>query len=54
MAVSDELIDLYMEIAWDVVLNDDLTNKKKVRILNTIIHDDIPNIKMFHEAGVWL
>lgn len=53
MTVKDKLIDLYMEFAWDVVIRPELTNKQKVRILNNIIHDDIPSIKMLDEAGVW-
>lgn len=53
MAVKDKLMDLYMEVAWDVVLSDKFKNNQKVRILNNIIHDDIPNIKMLDEAGVF-
>ena len=53
MTVKDKLIDLYMEVAWDIVLNDELTNKQKVRVLNNIIHDDILSIERLNEAGVW-
>lgn len=53
MTVKDKLIDLYMDFAWDIVLRPELTNKQKVRILNTIIHDDIPSIERLSEAGVW-
>lgn len=45
MTVKDKLIDLYVEIAWDIVLRAELTNKQKVRILNNIIHDDIPSVE---------
>lgn len=53
MTVKDKLVDLYMEVAWDIVLNDELTNKQKVRVLNNIIHDDIPSIERLNKAGVW-
>lgn len=53
MTVKDKLIDLYMEVAWDIVINDELTNKQKVRVLNNIIHDDIPSIERLNKAGVW-
>lgn len=53
MTVKDKLIDLYMEVAWDIVLNDELTNKQKVRVLNNIIHDDIQSIERLNKAGVW-
>lgn len=53
MTVRDKLIDLYMEVAWDFVLNDELTNKQKIRVLNNIIHDDIPSIERLNKAGVW-
>jgi hypothetical protein len=53
MTVKDKLIDLYMEVAWDIVLNDELTNKQKVRVLSNIIHDDISSIERLNEAGVW-
>lgn len=53
MTVKDKLIDLYMEVAWDIILNDELTNKQKIRVLNNIIHDDIPSIERLNEAGVW-
>lgn len=53
MTVKDKLIDLYMEVAWDVVLRPELTNKQKVRILSNIIYDDIPSIERLDEAGVW-
>ena len=52
-SVKDKLMDIYIEIAWDVVLRPELTNKQKVRILNNIIHDDIPSIEMLNQAGVW-
>ena len=53
MSVKDKLIDIYVEVAWDIVHRDELTNKEKVRILNNIIHDDIPSIEMLDEAGAW-
>jgi hypothetical protein len=53
MSVKDKLIDLYMEFAWDIVLRPELTNKQKIRILNNIIHDDIPSIERLDEAEVW-
>ena len=53
MSVKKKLIDLYMEVAWDIVLRPELTNKQKVRILNSIIHDDIPSIERLNDAGVW-
>lgn len=53
MTVKDKLIDLYMEVAWDIILNDGLTNKQKVRMLNNIIHDDVPSIERLNKAGVW-
>lgn len=53
MSVKNKLIDLYMEVAWDIVLRPELTNKQKVRILNNIIHDDIPSIERLDAAGVW-
>lgn len=53
MTVKDKLIDLYIEIAWDIVLRDELLNKQKVRILNNIIKDDILSIEMLDKAGVW-
>lgn len=53
MTVKDKLIDLYMEVAWDIVINDELTNKQKIRVLNNIIHDDISSIERLNEAGVW-
>ena len=53
MSVKDKLIDLYMEVAWDIVLRPELTNKQKIRILNNIIHDDIPSVEMLDKAGVW-
>lgn len=53
MTVKDKLIDLYMEVAWDIVLRDELTNKQKVRLVNKIIQDDIPSIEKLDEAGVW-
>ena len=53
MSVKDKLIDLYMEVAWDIVLRPELTNKHKIRILNNIIHDDIQSIERLDEAGVW-
>ena len=53
MTVKDKLIDLYVEIAWDIVLRSELTNKQKIRILNNIIRDDIPSIEMLDKAGVW-
>lgn len=53
MTVKDKLIDLYMEVAWDIVINDELTNKQKVRVLSNIIYDDISSIERLNEAGVW-
>lgn len=53
MTVKDKLIDLYMEVAWGIVLNDELTNKQKVRVLSNIIYDDISSIERLNEAGVW-
>lgn len=53
MTVKDKLIDLYMEVAWDIAVNDELTNKQKVRMLSNIIHDDISSIERLNEAGVW-
>lgn len=52
-SVKDELMDIYIEIAWDMVLCVELTNKQKVRVLNNIIHDDIPSIERLNAAGVW-
>jgi hypothetical protein len=46
MSVKDKLIDLYMEVAWDIVLRPELTNKQKIRILNNIIHDEITRLSM--------
>jgi hypothetical protein len=42
-----------MEVAWDIALRPELTNKQKIRILNNIIHDDIPSIERLDEAEVW-
>jgi hypothetical protein len=53
MSVKDKLMDLYMEVAWDIVLRPELTNKQKIRILNNIIYDDISSIERLDEAGVW-
>lgn len=53
MSVKNKLMDLYIEVAWDIVLRLELTNKQKIRILNNIIHDDIPSIERLDEAGVW-
>ena len=53
MTVKDKLMDVYIEIGWDIVLRDDLTNNQKVRILNNIICNDIPSIKMLDEAGIF-
>ena len=54
MTVKDKLIDLYMEVAWDnIVLNDELTNKQKVRILNNIIHDDISSIERLNDRSIY-
>ena len=53
MTVKEKLMDIYIENAWDIALRTELTNKQKVRILNNIIYDDIPNIKMLNKAGVF-
>ena len=53
MTVKEKLINLYMEIAWDIALRTELTNKQKIRILNTIIKDDIPSVEELDKAGVW-
>ena len=52
MTVKDKLMDLYMEVAWGIVLKPELANNQKVRILNNIIKDDIPSIEMLDKAGV--
>ena len=51
MTVKEKLKDIYIEIGWDIVLRDDLTNNQKVRILNNIIKYDIPSIEMLDKAG---
>lgn len=53
MSVKDKLMDIYIKIAWDIALRTELTNKQKIRILNNIIHDDIPSIEMLDKARVW-
>lgn len=53
MSVKDKLIDLYIEVGWDVVIHPDLTNNQKVRILNNIVYKDIPSIERLDSAGVW-
>ena len=52
-SVKDKLMELYIDVAWNTVLSLEFTNKQKVRILNNIIHDDIPSIERLNEAGVW-
>lgn len=53
MSVKDKLIDLYIEVAWDVVLRPELSNNQKVRMLNDIVYKDIPSIERLYRAGVW-
>lgn len=51
--IKDKLIDLYIEVAWDIVLRPELTNNQKVRILNNIVYKDIPSIERLDSVGVW-
>ena len=53
MSVKEKLKDLYIEVAWDTVLSDELTNIQKVRVLSNIIYEDIPSIEELNKASVW-
>jgi hypothetical protein len=41
MTIKEKFIDLHVEVAWDIIRNDELTNNEKVRLLNNIIKDEI-------------